>query len=408
MKKILFSIIIFCFAFCSCSSQQAVPETVVKQDSYIKSVWIAYYELEEFTKDSSESEFKDKITDAFKLIERLGFNTVTVQVRPCADAFYKSEYFPTSVYFNSKQGSRLDYDPLEIMCDLSQKYKLNLEAWINPYRVSQDNDWSKLSENNKAVIWHNSDDKSDYVKEVSGKLYFNPAYDEVNELIVNGVKEIVENYPISSVHFDDYFYPTDEIEFDEKEYSSYKDKGGKLSLSDWRRNNVNTMIKSVYKAIKKENSEVRFGISPASNIKNDYNNLYADIYEWVNEDGYIDYICPQIYFGFKNVYQPFMFTVKKWLKLVENSNVDLYIGLPLYKCGKIDDYASENDEDIKNEFINNNDIISRQITYISKLDKIKGYYVFSYSQLDSETTKEEVSRISSMQNSSLPLRQPFL
>ena len=113
---------------------------------------------------------------------------------------------------------------------------------------------------------------------------------------------------------------------------------------------------------------------------------------WVKK-GYVDYICPQVYFGFKNVYQPFMFTVKKWVKLCENTNVDLYIGLPLYKANTKDEYAAENDSSIINEFKNNNDIIARQITYISKIDKIKGYYIFSYSQLSSENAKDEVSNM---------------
>lgn len=379
----------------------------IVQESYVKSVWIAYYELEEFTKGSDEKNFRSSISKAFKHIHELGFNTVTVQVRPCADSFYPSSYFPSSIYFNGEQGSDMDYDPLLIMCQSAQKYKLNIEAWINPYRVSQDNDYTKLSRDNIAYKWHNSDDKSDYVKEVNDKLYFNPCYKEVTKLIVDGVTEIVENYSISAIHFDDYFYPTSNEDFDAEQYASYTEKGGKLSLSDWRRDNVNNMVKSVYKAVKKANSNVRFGISPASNIENDYNTLYADIYEWVNNDGYIDYICPQIYFGFKNIYQPFMFTTKKWIKLLENSKVDLYIGLPLYKCGKVDEYAAENDEDIKNEFVDNDDIISRQITYISKLDEIKGYYIFSYSQLDSELTQNEVSKISAMQNSNLTV-QPFL
>ena len=100
-----------------------------------------------------------------------------------------------------------------------------------------------------------------------------------------------------------------------------------------------------------------------------------------------------MYFGFKNVYQPFMFTVKKWVKLCENTDVDLYIGLPLYKANTKDKYAAENDKSIINEFKNSNDIIARQITYISKIDKIKGYYIFSFSQLTSENAKEEVSNM---------------
>lgn len=210
-------------------------------------------------------------------------------------------------------------------------------------------------------------------------------------MIVNGVKEIAENYSVDGIHFDDYFYPTSDADFDSVAYDEYKKKGDDLSLGDWRRDNVSSLIKSVYKAIKKVNPDIRFGVSPASDIENDYTSLYADIEKWVSEDGYVDYVCPQIYFGFRNVKQPFMFTTKKWVALMRDSKVDLYVGLPLYKCSKVDEYAASEDESIKNEFVDNHDIISRQIIYLSKLDKIKGYYIFSYSYLDDDEIKDEVS-----------------
>lgn len=383
MKKVIPLILILCFTFSSCSIPQKNTQPVVQKNEYRKAVWIAYYELSEFTKGKSEYEFEQKINDEFSKLSSYGFNTVTVQIRPCGDAFYLSEYFPSSIYFNGLQGGEMLYDPLEIMCSVAQKYKLNIEVWINPYRVSQDDDYTKLSSDNFAVK------NKKMTKVVDGKIYFNPAYDKVTDLIVNGVKEIVRNYNISAIHFDDYFYPTQSKNFDKKEYKKY---GGDLSLTDWRRQNVTNMVKRVYEAIKTVNKSVEFGISPASNIENDKNNLYADIETWV-KNRYLDYICPQVYFGFKNVYQPFMFTVKKWVKLCENTDVDLYIGLPLYKANTKDKYAAENDKSIINEFKNNNDIISRQITYISKIDKIKGYYIFSFSQLTSENAKEEVSNM---------------
>lgn len=383
MKKVIPLILILCFAFSSCSLPQKNTQPVVQKNEYRKAVWIAYYELSEFTKGKSEYEFEQKINDEFSKLSSYGFNTVTVQIRPCGDAFYLSEYFPSSIYFNGLQGGEMLYDPLEIMCSVAQKYKLNIEAWINPYRVSQDDDYTKLSSDNFAVK------NKKMTKVVDGKIYFNPAYNKVTDLIVNGVKEIVRNYNISAIHFDDYFYPTQSKNFDKKEYKKY---GDDLSLTDWRRQNVTNMVKRVYEGIKTVNKSVEFGISPASNIENDKNNLYADVETWV-KNRYVDYICPQVYFGFKNVYQPFMFTVKKWVKLCENTDVDLYIGLPLYKANTKDKYAAENDKSIINEFKINNDIISRQITYISKIDKIKGYYIFSFSQLTSENAKEEVSNM---------------
>ncbi|WP_448920078.1 glycoside hydrolase family 10 protein [Eubacterium sp.] len=383
MKKVIPLILILCFTFSSCSIPQKNTQPVVQKNEYRKAVWIAYYELSEFTKGKSEYEFEQKINDEFSKLSSYGFNTVTVQIRPCGDAFYLSEYFPSSIYFNGLQGGEMLYDPLEIMCSVAQKYKLNIEAWINPYRVSQDDDYTKLSSDNFAVK------NKKMTKVVDGKIYFNPAYNKVTDLIVNGVKEIVRNYNISAIHFDDYFYPTQSKNFDKKEYKKY---GDDLSLTDWRRQNVTNMVKRVYEGIKTVNKSVEFGISPASNIENDKNNLYADVETWV-KNRYVDYICPQVYFGFKNVYQPFMFTVKKWVKLCENTDVDLYIGLPLYKANTKDKYAAENDKSIINEFKINNDIISRQITYISKIDKIKGYYIFSFSQLTSENAKEEVSNM---------------
>lgn len=390
MKKLIIALIIISAVFCSCSAQN-IKHDKENENSTVKAVWMAYYELSEFTKGNDEQSFKKAVSAAFEKLHKFGFNTVTVQVRPCADAFYFSSYFPSSRYFNGTQGEEMNYDPLQIMCELSDKYKLKIEAWINPYRVSQDNDYSKLCENNIALKWHNGENTKEYVKEYGNKLYFNPAYKEVNELIVNGVKEIAENYSVDGIHFDDYFYPTSDADFDSVAYDEYKKKGGDLSLGDWRRDNVSSLIKSVYKAIKKVNPEIRFGISPASDIENDYTSLYADIEKWVSEDGYVDYVCPQIYFGFRNVKQPFMFTTKKWVALMRDSKVDLYVGLPLYKCSKVDEYAASEDESIKNEFVDNHDIISRQIIYLSKLDKIKGYYIFSYSYLDDDEIKDEVS-----------------
>lgn len=372
-----------CFVLSSCSLPQENAQIEIDKAEYRKAIWIAYYELSEMTNGKDKYEFEKTIKEELSKVASKGFNTVTVQVRPCADAFYKSKYFPTSRYFDGVQGSEMNFDPFEIICLYAQQLNLKIEAWINPYRVSQDDDYSKFSPNNFAVK------NKKMTKVVDGKIYFNPAYDEVTSLIVSGVKELVENYNISAIHFDDYFYPTQNKNFDKKEYKKF---GGDLSLADWRRKNVTDMVKRVHDVVKSSNKDVEFGISPASNIENDRNNLYADVEYWV-KNRYIDYICPQVYFGFKNVYQPFMFTVKKWVKLCENTEVDLYIGLPLYKANTKDEYAAENDNGIINEFKNNNDIIARQITYISKIEKIKGYYIFSYSQLSSENAKDEVSNM---------------
>ena len=389
-KKIILSmVLIFCLAGCAITPKSDNVHNNASQNTYIKSVFIAYYELEGFTKNNDEKTFKKEISKAFKELADKGFNRVTVQVRPCADAFYNSNYFPTSEYMFGYQGAKLIYDPLEIMIDTAHKYNLSIEAWINPYRVSQRNDFSLLAKNNIALKWQNT---SKLIVLDNG-IYFNPCYNEVTDLIVKGVKEILSNYNVDSLCFDDYFYPTKDKSIDKEEYTKYKSNGGELSLFDWRRDNVNNMIKSVYSAVKTINKSVTFGISPASDMDYDYSALYADVIKWSRNEGYIDYICPQIYFGFKNENQPFMQTTKLWC---DNATCALYIALPMYKSGLSDEYAGESG---KNEFKKEKNIVARQITYISKIDKIKGYYIFSYSSLKDN---EETSNLySAMQNSSV-------
>jgi len=386
-KKIISSILLFVL-LAGCSVPQNNNEEATEKEQYVKAVWITYYELSAFTVDNSESEFKKNINKTFKKLSSNGFNRVTVQVRPCADAFYNSSYFPVSEYCFGSQDSELKYDPLKIMTDLAHKHNLSIEAWINPYRVSQSQDYSKIGKNNIALKWKGSE----RLIEANSALYFNPAYDEVTELIVNGVKEIAENYNIDSICFDDYFYPCTDSDIDKIAYDEYKKSGGDKNLSDWRRENVSNMVRKVYETVKSVNKNITFGISPASNIENNYAALYADVEKWCKEEGFVDYICPQIYFGFKNEAQPFMKTTKLW---TQTANCDLYVALPLYKSGKEDEYAGTLGE---NEFKDNDNIIARQVEYLSKLDDVNGYYIFSYSSL--KENNETKNLYSAMQNSS--------
>lgn len=375
-KKIIFSLFLI-FLLTACSTLPNSNKNNNDND-YVKSVWITYYELSEFTDNASENEFKKRVSQAFKTLSKNGFNRVTVQVRPFADAFYNSSYFQTSSYLVGNRGDELKYDALKIMTELAHKYHLEIEAWINPYRISNSTDFSEIPSDD--IVMKYKDTENIIVCDTG--IYFNPASPDANSLIVNGVKEIVMNYDVNSICFDDYFYPTKNKSIDKDLYKKYKDDGGKLSLNDWRRENVSNMISSVYRSIKEINENVTFGISPASNIENNYNSLYADVEKWATNDGYVDYLCPQIYFGFQNENQPFMSTTKKWIQMAE---CDLYVALPLYKSSLEDEFAGESG---RQEFVKNNNIVARQVTYLSKLDEVKGFYVFSYSSLkDNEETK---------------------
>lgn len=388
-KKIISVVMLFLviMSFIGCQTTQKSSESD-DEKQYVKAVWLTYYELSGFIKDKTEDEFKKSITTAFKELKSNKFNRVTVQVRPYADAFYNSSYFPTSAYCTGVQGEKLSYDPLAIMVEIAHKYDLFIEAWINPYRVSTSNDFNNLSDDNSAVKWKDTDN----LIVCDSGIYFNPASEEVNTLIVNGVKEIVSNYEVDGICFDDYFYPSTDVSIDKTSYQDYTKNGGELSLDDFRRNNVNEMVKQVYSAVKSINSSVTFGISPASDVEHNYSSLYADVELWATNQGYVDYLCPQIYFGFLNETQPFMKTVKNW---VDFSDCELYVALPLYKSGQEDEFAG--DSGVK-EFVDNNNIISRQVTYLSKIDEVGGFYIFSYSSLkDNDECK---NLYSAMENSS--------
>ncbi|HIY34794.1 MAG TPA: family 10 glycosylhydrolase [Candidatus Eubacterium faecigallinarum] len=378
MYKKIISVVLIVLFLAGCTAQGTEKNDSPKSAEYVKAVWMTYYELSSFTQDNDEQEFKKQISKAFKELESNGFNRVTVQVRPFADAFYKSDYFPVSAYCFKSQGSELLYDPLAIMTEAAHKYGLSIEAWINPYRVSSSTDFSELSDKNKAVEWKDTDN----LIVCDSGIYFNPASSEVTKLICNGVKEIVENYQVDSICFDDYFYPDTDKSIDESSYKAYTENSGELSLEDWRRENVSNMVKEVYSTVKSVNENITFGISPASDIENDRDSLYADVEKWCTSEGYIDYICPQIYFGFLNENQPFMKTTKNWIQM---SDCTMYVALPLYKAGKEDEFAGDSGI---NEFVDNNNIIARQVTYLSKLESVKGFYIFSYSSLkDNDETK---------------------
>lgn len=397
MKKVILIIFSLIFIFCGCSVSEQPGSGNNSDMDYVKSVWITYFELEQMTTSSETAQdFEKTIKSAFKLIKNIGLNTVTVQIRPCADAFYRSDYFPVSEYCFGVQGAELKYDPLQLMVETAHDLGLRIEAWINPYRVSQSNDINTLCDSNQAKLWYSNEETKNFVY-ISDKIYFNPARSEVTQLIVNGVKEIVSNYSVDGIHFDDYFYPTTLEDIDAAEYEEYVNAGGEMTLADWRRENVSTMVKSIYSAIKEINPEVQFGISPQSKVSTDYGTLYADVERWASEEGFVDYICPQIYFGFYNEVQPFTRTAKEWNERATAAK--LYVGLPLYKAGQEDTFASADEDYAINEFIENNNIISRQIIYLQNLQNVSGYYIYSYSYLadgQTDAVKTEVENIKNL------------
>ena len=297
-----------------------------------RAMWVSYLEWQQFDFSSAEA-FRAGAEEMMANCADLGLNTVIAQVRPFADALYPSQYFPWSHLCTGTQGQDPGFDPLSILIETAHAQGLELEAWLNPYRVQLNASLpGQLAENNPAVT------SPELVKQAGEGLYFDPSSETVRQLIVDGVTEIVTNYDVDGIHFDDYFYPTTEASFDEAEYAA---SGTSLSLSleDWRRDNVNQLVKAVYDAIKAVKPEVRFGISPQGNMDNNYNGQYSDVALWLSTPGYVDYILPQLYWGYGYTTSggqtrfAFENITKEWAALERAEGVALYFGLGAYRIG---------------------------------------------------------------------------
>ena len=361
----------------SSASSKSEPQNteVSAPKGEIRAVWISYLEYQTVLQGKSQKQFTNNIRTMFSNIASDGFNTVFVHVRSHSDAMYDSDIFPWSVYCTGTEGKNPGFDPLEIMVAEAHSAGLEIEAWINPYRVKGNTNTSKISSDSPAYGWLNTDKVA--VIEGTG-IFYNPADEDVIELVVSGVEEIVRNYDVDGIHFDDYFYPTTNESFDKSYYNEYKASGGNLKLAAWRRQNVNTLIKEVYSAVKAIDGTCRFGVSPAGNTEKNYSELYCDVETWVTSKGYVDYICPQIYFGFNNKSRPYLDVLAEFSNMITNKNIDLIIGLAAYKAGAADAYAGANG---KNEWIENNDILSRQISTARNEDRYSGFALYRYDSL---------------------------
>lgn len=354
-----------------------------------RAVWFSYLEFNDYRKNAEkndEASFRKFYGHVLNRCKQLHIDRILVQVRPFGDALYQSKYFPWAACISGKQGTSPGYDPLAIMTEMTHQAGMEIEAWVNPYRVSYSTDRTVLSDDNPAKKWMKQASTKRNVLVYDGAMYYNPASDEVRELIENGIREIVENYDVDGIHMDDYFYPLftkDNVEtaFDAQEYQKAKSSGAvkqSMSIADWRRQNVNVLVSGIYQTVKECDPKVRFGISPAGNPANLRSDLeyYADIDTWVKDGGYVDYMMPQIYWGYTNDQAPFDEILEQWKELCKGSKVDLYVGLQLYRMGTDDKTQSDYEE------LQQASLIQKQVEQIEKDKQVKGYCFFSYQYLD--------------------------
>ena len=371
MKKFLCVImILIMLAGCSPVEKENSVTAGQSSDSYVTGVWISYAELGGMLAGGN---FKNNFEKAIANCKSRGITDVFVHTRAFCDSVYNSKYFPLR-----DSAREYDFDILEYMISKCHENQIKFHAWLNPYRVrTADSDVQSLSTESPARIWlEDSDTLNDNNVCISDGIYLNPASSEARRLVIDGIREIANNYDIDGIHFDDYFYPTQSEEFDAASYAEYcADNQNPISLDEWRRANVNALISGSYTAVKFINSDIIFSISPSASIEENYDRYYADIQLWV-ESGCVDYIIPQLYFGFDYPDRNYCFDnlLKIWQKITDDTETKLLIGLASYKI------KTQNEPD-KQEWANGAEVISRQVQICQKSSDISGHIFFSYSSL---------------------------
>lgn len=338
-------------------------------------VWLSCFEIDTLLK--SKKGFKYEFDRVVENLVSFGIKDLYFHVRSHCDSVVNSKLFP-----KRETAKKVNYDILDYAIDRCHKEGIKIHGWINPYRVTATHsDINKLPQNSPAYKWLKNGSKNVVIMD---GIYLNPAEPQVRQLVVDGIKELTANYPLDGIHFDDYFYPTTSPEFDKLSYEEYKKSTTKpLSLEDWRRQNVDVLISDSKKAV---GSNMIFSVSPSADIDKNYNNRYADVKKWI-ENGYVDEIIPQIYFGFNHPKPEFNFDklLNDWFSFCENSKVRLKIGLAAYKVGA----GSSSDGD---EWKTNTDILARQVSLCRANQKIGGVVFFSYETLFSDNTPNKLER----------------
>ncbi|MEG1016740.1 MAG: family 10 glycosylhydrolase, partial [Oscillospiraceae bacterium] len=333
-----------------------------RQDMSV-AVWVSYLDLKEMLKNPQDA--SARIDDSIKTMKSFGVTDVYFHVRQFGDALYRSEVFPSAectVYDDIPENF------LKSAVESAHANKIRIHAWINPYRL-----FKGESETYKSFLSRIEKLDSRAVLRTGSTLMLNPASAEARKLVVNGVEEIIGEYEVDGIHLDDYFYPADIGNLDSEDFKAYVKGGGTLGINEWRRENVSCLIREVYAAVHEDvERKLVFGISPDASIERDFNSHFCDVELWCANEGYVDYICPQIYYGYENETMPFLSVLAQWEKICKK--VDLIAGLGFYKAGAVDKFAGVG----SGEWQKNIDIIARQYKQAEQSKTCLGVALYRY------------------------------
>lgn len=317
----------------SSSAAETAAAPTVAPDTPYRAVWVSYLEWQNVD-FSSAAAFSARVGAMLDGIAALGATVVLAQVRPFGDALYPSALFPFSHLCTGTQGQAPGFDPLGLLLAAAHARGLQVEAWVNPYRLQVGGVPALCAESPAAR-------HPDWVREAGGGLYLDPASPAVRQYIADGLAELCQNYDLDGIHFDDYFYPTADPAFDADAYATYTAAGGTLALADWRRQNVSELVALCWRTVH-QTPGVRFGIAPQGRIEANRDGQYSDTALWLSTPGYIDYLAPQLYWGLESPREALRADAlaAEWAALPRAAGVRLYAGLGAYRIGGGEDGAA--------------------------------------------------------------------
>jgi uncharacterized lipoprotein YddW (UPF0748 family) len=358
MKKYKYTLLLILFFLLSFWNGNA-QQLVTNPKNEFRAVWIATVANIDWPKNSQDDIQKQK-TDYIEILDtykKLNYNAVIVQIRSVGDAFYPSKLAPWSRFLTGKEGQapKQDFDPLAWMIAEAHIRGFEFHAWLNPYRATIDLNTAVLSPK------HDFFKHPEWMIKYGGKYYYNPALPEVKDHLKTIVDEVVTNYDIDAIHFDDYFYPYKVKGEHFNDRASYKKYGNGLSVEDWRRSNVNDFVQCISFSIKSIKPWVQFGISPFGVWRNksvdpkgsdteagqtNYDDLYADPLAWM-ANNWIDYLVPQLYWSMDHPKASYTKLLRWWSENAKNTAI--YIGNGTYKINTDSDKKWNNPNEIPDQ-----------------------------------------------------------
>jgi len=404
LKKIVFTILTTIITPCFLNAQ--IPAKIAPKREF-RGVWVATVTNIDWPSRAglTADQQKQELIGLLEQHKKSGMNAILLQVRPAADAFYRKSREPWSQWLMGKQGIAPSpgYDPLEFAIKEAHTRGIELHAWFNPYRAT-------MSLNSFISDDHMTKKRPDLFFTYGGKKQFDPGIPEVREYIVQVILDVVKGYDVDGIHFDDYFYPypiAGQRINDSATFSKYPN--GFTSVNDWRRNNVDLLIKQLDDSIHHYKKYVKFGISPFGIWKNDsedslgsnthglsnFHELYADSRKWIKE-GWVDYINPQVYFSFTRRAAPFGTLVDWWGNNTYGRH--LYIGVAAYLVNQRAEAAWRIPSQVPD-----------QIRYMRENNRVQGAVFFSSKSLSTVARATQDSlRNDLYRYPALPPQMPWL